>query len=93
MGVVPSYLVETYLAPCGADGQGEQDRRARSAAEELTRTGSRVRFVGSTYVPEDEMCFFTFDAASRGVVERAAELAGLVAMRVVEAVSSGKETP
>ena len=91
MGVVPSYLVETYLAPGGADGQGEQDRQARSAAEELTRKGTRVRFVRSTYVPEDEMCTFTFDAASSSVVEQAAELAGLEALRVVEAVSSGEK--
>jgi hypothetical protein len=93
VGVVRSYLVEIFLARSGADGREECDRRARSAAEELTRNGSRVLFVGSTYVPEDEMCFFTFDAASRGVVERAAKLAGLEAMRVVEVVSSGKEQP
>jgi len=93
VGVVPSYLVETYLARSGADARGERDRRARSAAAELAQKGSRIRFVGSTYVPEDEMCFFTFDAASSDVVRRAAELAGLEAMRVVEAVPSGKARP
>jgi hypothetical protein len=90
---VPSYLVETYLARGAADGRSEADRRARTAAEALTRKGTRVRFVGSTYVPEDEMCIFAFDATSRRDVVRAADLAGLDAMRVVEAVSSGKERP
>jgi hypothetical protein len=90
---VPSYLVETYLARDGVDGRSERDRRARSAAEALTRKGTRVRFIGSTHVPEDEMCFFTFDAPSSRDVTRVVELAGLEAMRVVEAVSSGKERP
>ena len=90
---MPSYLVETYLARDGADGRSERDRRARSAAEALTRMGTRVRFLGSTYVPVDEMCFFSFDAPSSREVARALELAGLEAMRVVEALSSGKERP
>ncbi len=40
------------------------ERRARSAAEELTRAGTRVSFEGSIHVPEDEICFFTFEASS-----------------------------
>jgi hypothetical protein len=90
---VPSYLVETYLARGSAGDRYENDRLARSAAEALTREGTRVRFVGSTFVPEDEMCVYTFDASSSRDAARAAERAGLDAMRVVEAVSSGKETP
>ena len=90
---MPSYLVETYLARGGAGTRLARDRRARSAAEELTRQGTRVRFDGSTYVPEDEMCFFTFDAASTRDVVLVAQMAGLDPIRVVEAVSSRKETP
>jgi hypothetical protein len=41
---MPSYLVETFL-PRGATGdRTARERRARSAAEELTRQGTRVRF-------------------------------------------------
>ena len=36
---VPSYLVETYLARGRAREQTARERRARSAAEELTRAG------------------------------------------------------
>jgi len=88
---VPSYLVETYLARGNAGERTARERRARSSAEELTREGTRVRFEGSTYVPEDEMCFFTFDAPSGREAALAAQRAGLDAVRVVEALSSREE--
>jgi hypothetical protein len=88
---VPSYLVETYLARGVPGERAARDRRARSAAEKLTREGARVSFEGSTYVPEDEICFFTFEAPSGREVALVAQLARLDAFRVVEAVS-GEET-
>jgi hypothetical protein len=90
VGRVPSYLVETYLARSAARERGALERRARSAAEELTRKGTGVRFEGSTYVPEDEICFFTFAAASGREAALVAQRAELGPLRVVEAVSSGK---
>jgi hypothetical protein len=88
---VPNYLVETYLARGDADERAARERRARSAAEELTREGTRVRFDRSIHVPEDEICFFVFDAPSGPEAALVAQRAGLEPLRVVEAVSSGKE--
>jgi hypothetical protein len=88
---VPSYLVETYLARGRAGERAARDRRARSAAEELTKGTSRVRFDRSIYVPEDEICFFVFDATSSRDVALVAQRAELEPTRVVEALSSGKE--
>ena len=65
---------------------------ARSAAEELTRTGTRVSFDRFIHVPEDEICFFVFDARSGREAALVAEQAALEPIRVVEAVSSGKES-
>jgi hypothetical protein len=88
---VPSYLVETFL-PSGVAGErAARERRARSAAEELTRKGTSVHFDRTIHVPEDEMCFFIFGAGSSRDAALAAQLAELGALRVVEAVSSGKE--
>jgi len=88
---MPSYLVETFL-PRGAAGERTtRERRARSAAEELTRQGTRVRFDRAIHVPEDEICFFVFDAQSGREAALVAQQAALDALRVVEAVSSGKE--
>jgi len=88
---VPSYFVETFL-PRGAAGErAAREKRARSAAEELTRKGTSVRFDQTIHVPEDEMCFFVFDAPSGQDAALAAQLACVGPLRVVEAVSSRKE--
>ncbi|MCP9487912.1 MAG: hypothetical protein MSC30_18890 [Gaiellaceae bacterium MAG52_C11] len=89
---MPSYLVETLLAGSRAGERGVRERRARSAAEELTRRGTTVRFDNAIHVPEDEICFFVFDAPSGSAAALAAQHAGLDPYRVVEAVSSRKES-
>ncbi|HEY7148861.1 MAG TPA: hypothetical protein VH420_05385 [Gaiellaceae bacterium] len=81
---MPSYLVETYLARGDAGELAGRERRARSAADELTR----VSFDRSIHVPEDELCFFVFDAPSSRDALLAAERAELGPIRIVEAVSS-----
>ena len=88
---MPSYLVETYLARGRTQERASREERARSAADELTRAGARVRFDGAIHVPEDEICFFVFGASSSEEAVRAADLAALDPVRVVEAVTSGEE--
>jgi hypothetical protein len=88
---VPSYLVETYLARGRAGERAACERRARLAADELTQGTMRVRFERSIHLPEDEICFFIFDAPSGRDAALAAEHAELDPLRVVEAVSSRKE--
>jgi hypothetical protein len=88
---VPSYLVETYLARGQAGERAARERRACSAAEELALESICVRFDQSIHVPEDEICFFVFDAPSGRDAALAAQRAGLDPFRVVEAVSSRKE--
>lgn len=88
---MPSYLVETYLARGDAGGRAAREQRARSAAVELSGQGTCVRFDRAIHVPEDEICFFVFDAPTGSDAALAAELAELGPLRVVEAVSSGEE--
>lgn len=88
---MPNYLVETYLARGRAGERAARERRARSAAEDLTDGRTRVRFDRSIYVPEDEICFFLFDAPSGRDAALVAERAELDSIRVVEVVSSRKE--
>jgi hypothetical protein len=88
---VPSYLVETYLARGDATKRRTCERRARRAAETLTRQGTSVRFRRLIHVPEDELCLLVFDASCASGAERASRLAGLGALRVVEAISSREE--
>jgi hypothetical protein len=50
-----------------------------------------VRFDSSIHVPEDELSFYVFEAASAGDAAQAARRAGIDPIRVVEVASSGKE--
>jgi hypothetical protein len=79
---MPTYLVETYLARGLGGERANRERRARAAAEQLPD----VRFDRSIHVPEDEICFFVFEAVSGREATLAAERARLDPVRVVEAV-------
>ena len=89
---MPSYLVETYLARGHAGERAAREGRARSAAEALTREGKQVRFEGSIHLPEDEICFFTFEAPSGREAALAAQRAEIDPLRVVEAATSREES-
>jgi hypothetical protein len=88
---VKRFLIETYLERNAAGERAARERRARSAAEELTREGAHFHFDSSIHVPEDEICFFVFDAPSSQDAALVAQRAGLDPVRIVEAVSSAKE--
>ena len=88
---MPSYLVETYLARGQAAQRVAHALRAQSAAEELRQERTPVRFRRSIHLPDDEICFYVFDAVSSSAAALAAHRAGLDPVRIVEAVLSGKE--
>ena len=79
------FFVEVFT-PRSLAGEiaGAERRAARAAA-------GGVRFVRATYVPEDEICFFVFDAPSGRDAALVAERAGLEPLRVVEVVQSERE--
>ncbi|HLG07197.1 MAG TPA: hypothetical protein VI409_00835 [Gaiellaceae bacterium] len=81
-----SFLVESYAPDLSDAGFARSVNRAREAAEALRESGVRVRHLRSYVVPEDEMSFHVFEAASVDEVLRAVELAGIALGRVVEAV-------
>lgn len=76
---MPSYLVESY-----ADGAsvGDAQSRARRAAE----CSDCVRYVRTTFVPDDEVILHLFEAPSLEALDRAGQLAELQFERIVEAV-------
>jgi uncharacterized protein YbaA (DUF1428 family) len=67
---------------------GRRRRRAHSRSRALTQEGTSIRFDRAIHVPEDEICFFVFDAPSSRAAALAAQLAELGPLRIVEAVSS-----
>ena len=85
-----SYLLEAYT-PASALLK-DVEARVRSAAAELSESGTPVRYVRSIFVPEDETCFYLYEAASAEDVAKAARRAALPFERVAEAVTrSGEE--
>jgi hypothetical protein len=78
---VPIYLVESYGANRG-DAFDEARERALLTAE----LGIDVRYVRTTFLPEDETVLHVFEAPSAEALTRAGRLAELPFERIVEAV-------
>jgi hypothetical protein len=86
------FLVEAYVSRVAAPvGPAVEDLSL--AADELTQEGQHVRFLRSIFVPEDETCFYLYQALSIDAVREAASRAGLRFQRVTEAVSNGTTRP
>ncbi len=82
------FLLELYAARSNHRAVSRWPDRARAAADALSRSGPRVRFVTSIFVPDDETCFLLYEADSATAVEEAARRAGLAFERVAEAITS-----
>jgi hypothetical protein len=83
---VLTYLVESYTPRSGAVLE-DAIARVRRAAKEIAAEGVALRHVRSTFVPEDEMCLYVFEAESSAAVDEVGRRAGLPFERVVEAMS------
>jgi hypothetical protein len=83
---VPSYLVETYVPRSRSQDARATARRARTIAETLSRGGTPVRYVRTTFLPDDETCFHLFEAASEEAVGEVCRRAGIGSARIVPAM-------
>ena len=87
---MPDYCLELYLAGGSPAALEEAARRARAAAE-LSRAGGRsVRYLRSTYLPEDETCLHFFAAPSSEDVVAAAQQAGLTGDRITRSIDADR---
>ncbi len=80
------FLIELYVPRAEAASVERCAERARRAARELTREGTHVRYLRAIFVPEDETCFYLYEAATSAAVGEAARRAGLQFERVTETV-------
>jgi hypothetical protein len=83
---MPSYLVEAYVPRSRARDARAAGGRARAIAERLSQEGTPVRYVRTTFVPDDETCFHFFEAASKDAVGEVCRRAGIGSVRIVPAV-------
>jgi hypothetical protein len=56
----------------------------------LAHEGVPIRYIRTTYLPDDETCFHVFEAASTDAVEEAGRRAELGRVRVVPAVETSR---
>jgi hypothetical protein len=89
---VAEFLLELYVSRTDLAAFVDRADRARLAAEELSRQGTAVRYLYSIFVPDDETCFYLYEAASADCVREAARRAALPFDRVSEAVSRHEPT-
>jgi Protein of unknown function (DUF4242) len=85
---VAYFLAELYLPTTGPGGTAEAAARARTAAEEVARDGDLVRFLRIIFVPGDETCFVSYEAATSEAVAEAGRRAGLDFERIVAVVEA-----
>ena len=84
---MPEFLAETYTprhapgaaAPCAGN--------IAWAAEQAGGPGALVRFLGAIVLPDDEICFWLYQAPAAGAVRAAMTAAGLRPERLTPAVT------
>ena len=83
---MPQFLAETY-APRDAAGAGAPSAGdiARATAQ-ASGPGAPVRFLGAIAAPDDEICFWLYQAPSAGAVRAAMARARLRPERITPAV-------
>jgi ABC-type multidrug transport system fused ATPase/permease subunit len=86
------FLVELERPPLGWSELQELTARARAAADEVSRGGLSIRFLRAVFVPEDETCFFLYEAPSAAGVVEAGRRASLEFRRVIEPLQAEPET-
>jgi hypothetical protein len=84
---VSEFLVEVYCSKAAAGYSLPRPEEISRAADQLTREGRQVELERCVLVPDDETCFYLFEAQSTDAVAELARRCGLRFERLVEAVS------
>lgn len=80
------YIVERDLKGINMDALGAAQKAAIAKAAQMAAQGTAIRYIRSTFAPEDGRCMCLFDAASATDVMRLNDEAGLPYHRVVQAL-------
>lgn len=80
------YMVERDLKGISMDALGGAQTAAIGKAAQMAAEGTAIRYIRSTFAPEDGRCMCLFEAASDADVKRLNDEAGLPYHRVVPAL-------
>jgi hypothetical protein len=81
------FLLEMYVSRTAPELVEQGADRARGVADLLRQAGRPVELLRTIFMPQEETCFFVYEATSADDVREAAQLAALPWERVVEAVT------
>jgi hypothetical protein len=79
-------MVERNLGGISMEDLGGAQQAAIGKAQEMRQDGSDIRYIRSTFAPEDGRCMCLFEANSEHDVKRLNDEAGLPYERVVPAM-------
>ncbi len=79
-----TYVVERHLPGITSEQLVAAAGRAKRTTAEMTREGTPVRYLRSTFIPGDAKVFCLFEGSSAAVVEEANRRAAIPFDRVLE---------
>jgi hypothetical protein len=82
---VDTWLVERYLPDATEEQADEAASRLAAASLTVAAEGIALRYLGTTFVADEEYCVSRFAGGSIEDVRRACEAAGISDARIVEA--------
>ena len=80
------YLIEAYVPTSRTTSLGDHDVRLRRAVEEMAAEGTAIRHLDTLLIPEEEICFFLFEARSSEDVAELSRRAEIGYERIVRAL-------
>jgi Protein of unknown function (DUF4242) len=80
------YMVERELRGITTEQLADAQRAAISKSQQFTADGTPVRYIRSTFVPDESKCFCLFEAASQHTVRDVNTAAKLPFTRIVQAL-------
>ena len=80
------FMVERNLGGISMDDLGKAQKTAIAKGQEMTQQGTPVRYIRTTFAPEDGRCMCLFEADRSDDVKRLNDEAGLPYNRVVPAM-------
>ncbi len=88
---MPLYVVERTLSGFTNEQVRAAAGRARATTSEMTRQGTPIRYLRSTFIPGEDKCFCLFEGPSAETVQEANDRAELPVERIAEAVHVASE--
>lgn len=80
------YIVEAYVPTGRTASLGNHDVRLRTAAAEMAAEGTAIRHLNTLFIPEEEICFYVFEASSPEDVAEVSRRAEIGYERIVRAL-------